>query len=198
MKRFRRWLFTGVTAMSLLLCVATAGIWVRSYRTSDKCERNTDSYHDKWRHYTSTSLTFEQGGISISILHFVSLRLTIDSGIDTFPEPTKTTVAWHFNQPPKPPSGLHDYPGYKNLYLAGIAYRHIELSDTNYVRFFRVPYWLILVGFLASSAVGFVYLRRQNDLRMGHCRNCGYDLRATPDRCPECGTVPERLGQHSN
>ena len=58
-----------------------------------------------------------------------------------------------------------------------------------------VPLWAILT--LTSAAVVLrrtaasrgVRLGRRND---GRCPACGYDRRATPDRCPECGIIPAR------
>ena len=46
----------------------------------------------------------------------------------------------------------------------------------------------------ASFAAAFVvseWLRRETrrSRAPGFCRNCGYDLRASPARCPECGTA---------
>jgi len=35
------------------------------------------------------------------------------------------------------------------------------------------------------------HLRREL-AAIGRCPSCGYDLRETPNRCPECGQIPEK------
>ncbi len=49
--------------------------------------------------------------------------------------------------------------------------------------------WLLLATVAAVfPAIAFVGNYRRG-LREGRCVGCGYDLRATPERCPECGRV---------
>jgi hypothetical protein len=56
--------------------------------------------------------------------------------------------------------------------------------------FVNVPYWFTAaIG--AGAALLFVRAeRRRRRILQGGCPVCGYDLRATPDRCPECGASP--------
>jgi len=54
-----------------------------------------------------------------------------------------------------------------------------------------VPFWSVVPALAAM--IGLLlwrdrsWRRRDRRKREGLCANCGYDLRATPERCPECG-----------
>ena len=53
------------------------------------------------------------------------------------------------------------------------------------------PLWFLLLVFSAPPVLWLRnHLQARRALRVGHCPVCGYDLRTTPDRCPECGAVP--------
>jgi hypothetical protein len=66
----------------------------------------------------------------------------------------------------------------------------------------QLPLWAAFVVILGLNSALAVILRRARRKRrraaLGLCARCGYDLRATPDRCPECGAVATPLAEGSN
>lgn len=58
------------------------------------------------------------------------------------------------------------------------------------INLFSVPFAILP---LAWAVVVCRRERRRKRLAAGLCAGCGYDLRASPSRCPECGTVPKSL-----
>jgi hypothetical protein len=55
-----------------------------------------------------------------------------------------------------------------------------------------IPFWFITLSTAILPAwrvIDWIRLRRR--MLSGRCRACGYDLRATPERCPECGKKTE-------
>jgi hypothetical protein len=65
-----------------------------------------------------------------------------------------------------------------------------KLGPDYHVWHLCIPAWFLVVMTSLLPAKSTVGWRQRRRRAVGnHCKGCGYDLRATPDRCPECGSV---------
>jgi len=81
------------------------------------------------------------------------------------------------------------------------------LKSANFGFWFGFRIWLLFIPFsIFPLWWTFRRILRSFQARDGYCATCGYDLRATPGKCPECGVVPKvkgsagsqvLLGQHA-
>jgi hypothetical protein len=81
-------------------------------------------------------------------------------------------------------------------------YWHLDDTPGSSLRYLTFPLWSAALLFtLPIVPALFGRLRRARRNTAGLCTSCGYDLRATPDRCPECGadrTAPARTSVGQN
>lgn len=160
----KRRLSSIVSAISLMLCLATGVLWVRSYWTLD--------YLSKHSSFWLVMVTSERGRLDISTSRYQQ-PLQMDIGYAPIPEGLL---------PPK----LDYDPGWSPL---GFDVVNVEKAWGHTVAV-GIPHWFASV-FSAVLPVRWFWKWRRDRLakRKGLCPQCGYDLRATPNRCPECGTV---------
>jgi hypothetical protein len=74
-----------------------------------------------------------------------------------------------------------------------LGFEFLQRSPPLTFRRLVVPCWAVALVFAVAPALWYrQHLNKCARRARGLCDMCGYDLRATPGRCPECGAVPAR------
>jgi hypothetical protein len=176
----KRRLFTILSALSLLPCAAMCVLWVRSYRLTDSLAWPGA---DGWRSIGSAS------GYAVIQLNW-----------EDAPPPSADAGGLRYRR-----MGAYAAPHYAVAYgpvRPGDAFVDWELGDAgwytvrnrNGVRSATgvAPFWCLALAtaILPLSWLGVrlrSHVRERHERRTGLCPACDYDMRATPERCPECG-----------
>jgi len=188
MKRLRRWLFNGLAAVSLLILVITVIIWIRSEFAYDEFFRlHVDPGTGN---YLTPVVVWDDG------------RLQVLVRIGRFGKP------WLGQLPLRDRPWTHIPNNSYTNYPHGA--QHNGMSNVKWMWFYHPllrdavvqgtsEYWIIVRLWIIAALVSIAPCvwawrtkREHGRVVQGFCRRCGYDLRATPDRCPECGTIPPK------
>jgi hypothetical protein len=189
----KRRLFTILSALSLLLfvAVAVAVLWVRSYRPGGGMI--------PWQP--------SPGGTYLHSFRGV-LRLRVSDRARPVPAHRTTTAGMAVYRPVSGEIELRADPAREAESVFGhgfilttiapdggtsrgyanelVPFRAVSMAHRNLLLIMALlPLcWLIDLGWRLRRR-----RRRQDCIGRGLCPDCGYDVRATPGRCPECGVV---------
>jgi hypothetical protein len=151
---------------SMTLCIAAGAMWFRSHSYHDELRRNR-APRDVW------VIESERGGVTL-----LSLRARNDGfGSGGW------TVGPCERLGGLQPMVVRRQPAWR---LLGFEWDR----GTSLLRWsFRVPFWFVTAALAALPHARVIRrLRRDRSSTLDSCPACGYNLRGTPGRCPECGT----------
>lgn len=162
MRRLGRYIYNGLTVLSLLICLVTVVLWVRAYHHTDRLAYHSSSIY--------VMLVASPSGMlcgcmtDMAAAHHAALASSPDA----------LSEHWYYDR------------RYDSFVHNGFVF---SKADTGFAISIGLPYWLIFLITAAVPAARLTARLRRKRPPPGLCPKCRYDLRATPDRCPECGTV---------
>lgn len=174
----RRLLLNLLVALSMLLFVAAAALWVRSYRVCDMAGATLGT--------RSLWATSKNGRVEVELLWW-----------QTWEGFTWRRFAYPV-APPARPGGARPRSGAAAGQGAPWFQAYRATTGRGTPRYGVIfPHWAALLPATVVPA-GWLVRHRNRQRRRGRglCPGCGYDLRATPERCPECG-APATAGAAS-
>lgn len=178
----RRRLPTFFVAASAILCIASCVLYVRSYRVAGGRLWTTVADVAKTR-----LILVRRGEIEFhQFIHRAWVKSPSEEWISEPAEPAESYVS---------PSGLKVKSSWSFL---GFEYRHASEPRSNLLKDqldVKAPLWLLVIATMLPPLLLVRNRVRQNMRCHGahRCVICGYDLRATPRRCPECGAVAKAI-----
>jgi hypothetical protein len=176
----KRRLFNLAAALSLMLCLAALGLWTRSHFRVDDI-----SHTGRWHVHNFVSirgrLVVQWGWSTEDVLRTAAPRYR--SGGFFWDTSSAETVL-----------GIEPTPhgwalGGFDCFAWSTSRKNAAGQAAAGERVYIVPWWFVTAVTAVGPTWWFFRIRRQaRRTRLGLCGCCGYDLRASAGRCPECGT----------
>ena len=191
----RRWVRSILTVLSLLVGVGLIVLWPRTTRMSEGVKFSA-----------STATTYAFGTHPHGVGVMLATRRSPAGGWGFFRTawgratvPFEEFSSAHYVFKGAPWAGYWAFGGRTAIvnywwwrpdhHLMGLGWEATGLRT-----YLVIPFWFLIILSLILPARWLQWhLRRRRRLRMGLCPECAYDLRASPERCPECG-VPTPVG----